>query len=60
MTMTRHDYIMLAAVLRDRITADPSALGVVTVIAHDLCALLHEDNPNFDKPRFLRGVGILH
>ena len=57
--MTKKDYILLARVLKQarqalegRLMADET----IAVIAYDLCYALKQDNPRFDKERFLEAA----
>jgi hypothetical protein len=56
--MTRKDYVLIAAALREALhqsqglDADNTALSLVTAVADSL-----GDNPRFDRDRFLKACG---
>lgn len=59
--MTRKDYELIAAAVRESVTArgaPPDAYVAVAYLAHVLAASLRADNPRFDKARFLKACGV--
>lgn len=68
--MTRKDYVALAGAVamaakiwRDPMGRDPShdeqvALSVLKLIAHNIANTLAQDNPRFDRARFLKACGV--
>ena len=67
--MTKKHYIEIARVLKEQLenlktknppTWDrrPKSVWVVSRIANALCDLFIEDNPRFDKSRFLTACGL--
>ena len=60
--MTRKDYILIAAALRDARTyaaQHPEQFADVGVtIVHTLADRLANDNPRFDRERFLKAAGV--
>jgi hypothetical protein len=61
--MTRKDYVMIAEVIKTQIELslkfgeDDSRYGAEN-IALDLATKLSEDNPRFDRARFLTACGV--
>lgn len=59
--MTRKDYVMLAAALHralpDRFSEEPARVQFVTDCTNVATALAN-DNPRFDKARFLKACGV--
>ena len=61
--MTRKDYVMIAEVIKTQIELslkfgeDDSRYGAEN-IALDLATKLSEDNPRFDRARFLSACGV--
>lgn len=58
--MTRKDYELIAAALKDARLPDPSSQHA---IQHELCCkdvayALQSDNPRFDRTRFLKACGL--
>lgn len=54
--MTRKDYIKLADLLKENREAwdrSPTAVEAIDDIERGLCVILAEDNPNFDRQRFI-------
>lgn len=62
--MTRKDYILIAAALREPLQAfdDPAqthaALCVWEETARNIARALGRDNPRFDGDRFLKAAGV--
>lgn len=59
--MTRKDYVVIAdaiansrKLLRDNMTAEQF---LNTVLIPEIATALQSDNPNFDKPRFIKHIG---
>ena len=72
MGMTRRDYELLASIMRQQIDrklcrddndrkADPNMAGLTALYmaARALANRLAEDNPRFDKVRFLTASGVI-
>lgn len=59
--MTRKDYILIAAALRQAIElcADPISRAAAGFAAGKVCNALEQDNPRFDRERFLKACGVL-
>lgn len=58
--MTRKDYIAAAKAIQNAISNDDisaQSLSVAMAIAHDLADIFAQDNPRFDRIRFLCAVG---
>jgi hypothetical protein len=59
--MTRRDYVLIAAALKgahdSHIHTLPGAIGVRTA-ALTLADTLAQDNPRFDRDRFLKACGV--
>jgi hypothetical protein len=65
MTMTKKDYILIAAVLAKRgchIAQDPAFRegwhAALSAYAHALADALASENPRFDRARFLAACGV--
>ena len=61
--MTRKDYILIAAALKEALPPDTMPFPVSgpemhADIAENLCRALARDNPRFDRERFLRAAGV--
>ena len=56
--MTRKDYTAIAEVLNEARKLEGSApdYGVVDTIVTGLCHVFQEDNPSFDRTRFIAAV----
>lgn len=54
--MTKKDYVALAKALRNHLdeATDPFQWGAVV---HAVAGVLREDNPRFDKPKFMDACG---
>lgn len=52
--MTRRDYTAMAAVFRDYHGTIP--LGLFKDLLNDLILVFEEDNPNFDRGRFVAAI----
>jgi hypothetical protein len=61
--MTRKDYVLIAQVIKtqidmsDKFQEELSKVGAQN-IAYDLAWKLGEDNPRFDRARFLEACGV--
>ena len=61
--MTRKDYVLIAQVIKaqidmsDKFQEELSKVGAQN-IAYDLAWKLSEDNPRFDRSRFLEACGV--
>ena len=61
--MTRKDYVLIAQVIKtqidmsDKFQEELSKVGAQN-IAYDLAWKLSEDNPRFDRGRFLQACGV--
>ena len=71
MGMTRRDYFLIANAIRSQVdrrlhrdetdrAADPNMCGLTAayMIARELCNRLAENNPMFDKVKFLKTCGV--
>lgn len=56
--MTKKDYILLAGVLKDAKQGHQAGLPAIQEIASVLAVKLREDNPLFDRERFLAACGF--
>ena len=57
--MTRKDYVMIAEVInRNTASLTESALIDFARMAEDLATELQNDNPRFDRDRFLDACGV--
>ena len=57
--MTRKDYVMIAEVInRNTVSLTESALIDFARMAEDLATELQNDNPRFDRDRFLDACGV--
>lgn len=58
--MTRKDYILIAAALRDARQANSTAAHEIAIsdAAFILARSLANDNPRFDRARFLAAAGV--
>ena len=52
--MTKRDYNLIAQTIRKQLRDND-----VNALAWHLCERLAENNPMFDKPRFLKACGVL-
>jgi len=57
--MTRKDYQLIAAALKDALSAfdHPKRAGAV-LAAQELAYRLRDDNPRFDRKKFLEACGL--
>lgn len=61
--MTRKDYVLIAEVIKTQIELslkfgeDDARYGAQN-IAYDLASKLSQDNPRFDRSRFLQACGV--
>jgi hypothetical protein len=53
--MTKKHYKTIAKILRDHLLGQPIGLNN---IGHDLAGFFKSDNPNFDKNKFLKAMGL--
>lgn len=59
--MTRKDYILIAAALRDTLLINAPIVvwrAAHASVAHRLADALARDNPRFDRERFLKAAGV--
>lgn len=59
--MTKKHYIKIAAVFKrakELENNDEDAVQVLHDLAYDLCTFFKEDNPNFDRERFMTACGF--
>ena len=64
--MTRKDYILIAATIRETLATDPEfgidwpkrERAAVGVVAHRLAHRLRQENPQFDFARFIEACGL--
>ena len=57
--MTRKDYVMIAEVInRNATSSTESAFIDFARMAEDLATELQNDNPRFDRARFLTACGV--
>lgn len=57
--MTRKDYVMIAEVInRNTVLLSESAFIDFARMAEDLATELQNDNPRFDRARFLTACGV--
>lgn len=58
--MTRRDYVLLAAALRDAIASEKqhehTGKAAVMVAAGSIADALHKDNPNFNRETFYAAI----
>jgi hypothetical protein len=57
-TMTRKDYELIAKVFAEVDTCSDGAAEVVEELAHALANALADDNPRFDRARFLAACRV--
>lgn len=57
--MTRKDYILIAAALKNAREVQPEASLGIDVAAWHMCESLARDNPRFDRERFLKAAGVV-
>ncbi|KKL11637.1 hypothetical protein LCGC14_2543830 [marine sediment metagenome] len=50
--MTKKDYIKLAELIKDKSTGNDAHIFVDDLL-EGLCAILQDDNPRFDRERFI-------
>jgi hypothetical protein len=55
--MTRKDYVMIADILKGQQKAH-NDLETIEEIAYNFADVLEEDNPRFDRHRFLVACGV--
>ena len=58
MPMTKKDYIKIAKVIRNNSTATGKLVRQSFI--DDLCNIFKENNPNFDKVRFINACSIYY
>ena len=54
--MTKKDYIKLAGLIKDSTLIDTNGVRFISTAGDfidDLCDILEEDNPKFDRERFI-------
>ena len=51
--MTRKDYIKIARAIKDNTMNDTQPILNKNSFIYDMCAILYEDNNNFDGSRFV-------
>jgi hypothetical protein len=57
--MTRKDYVMLAEVIKRNATSSTESSFIdFARMAEDLATELQNDNPRFDRDRFLTACGV--
>lgn len=58
--MSRKDYIALASVIHKAVAAvlDGEVLACIRVIADDIAEVCEDDNPRFDRARFMTACGL--
>lgn len=57
--MTKKDYQAIADVIVNRLYgATPTRRFALSDVAKDLCAVFEEDNPRFDRDKFLIACGV--
>lgn len=61
--MTRKDYVAIAAAIHNRalafdVGAHIDGEAAVYMVARDLADVLANDNPRFDRARFLKACGV--
>jgi len=59
--MTRKDYVMIAETLRINrrdFNEGEDGLMLLNILAHQFANSLEEDNPRFDRHRFLDACGV--
>ena len=54
--MTKKDYIAIGNALKPYVNNPNIDRGVIDDVINDLCEVLSEDNPQFDKARFINFV----
>jgi hypothetical protein len=64
--MTRKDYILIADAIRETLATDPE-FGIdwperertaIGLLAHQIAHRLRQDNPRFDRVRFMAACGL--
>ena len=62
--MSKKHFIKVAEIIRKRIaveeTISPQSAGGVRLVAHDLVKYFAEENPRFDRARFLEACNVNH
>jgi hypothetical protein len=59
--MTRKDYVMIAEILkanREDFVQGDEGLSLLYILSHQIANGLEEDNPRFDRARFLTACGV--
>lgn len=59
--MTRKDYVLIADILknnREDFIKGEDGFTVIEIIANQMANALEEDNPRFDRARFLEACGV--
>ena len=59
--MTRKDYVMIAEILkfnRRDFNEGEDGLSLLNILAHQFANSLEDDNPRFDRARFLVACGV--
>lgn len=59
--MTRKDYVMIAEILRFNrrdFNEGEDGLSLLNILAHQFANSLEDDNPRFDRARFLVACGV--
>jgi hypothetical protein len=59
--MTRKDYVMIAEILkanREDFVQGDEGLSLLYILSHQIANGLEEDNPRFDRQRFLVACGV--
>lgn len=58
--MTRKDYVAIAAGIRAEVEAGPNKNGSTALqrVAERIAEVMAQDNPRFDRARFLKACGV--
>ena len=59
--MTRKDYVMIAEILkfnRRDFNEGEDGLSLLNILSHQFANSLQDDNPRFDRARFLDACGV--
>jgi len=59
--MTRKDYVMIAEILkfnRRDFNEGEDGLSLLNILSHQFANSLQDDNPRFDRARFLTACGV--
>ena len=59
--MTRKDYVMIAEILkanREDFVQGDEGMSLLYILSHQIANGLQEDNPRFDRARFLTACGV--